>query len=169
MFKFNSKALAVALAAAGMVSATGVATAASTSGNLTVSATLASGCEVQAGVIGFGSIVALASSGDKTADSGNTFKVACSNDVTPTIASTTTRSMTDGAGTPHFLPFNLSMTAGAAADDMASTTPAALTITQDGTLQTVTLYAKVLASNFSGANALPSGIYSNIMVVDVAY
>jgi hypothetical protein len=166
MFKFNSKALAVALAAAGMVSATGVAMAANAPGNVVVSATLTSGCEVVDGAIGFGSLVALASTGDKTADSGVTFKVACSSDVTPTIASTTTRSMTDGAGTPHLLPFNLSLTPGAAADDLASTTPAALTITQDGTLQTVTLYAKILASNFA---ALPAGIYSNTMVVDVAY
>jgi hypothetical protein len=169
MFKFNSKVLAAALVAAGMVSVTGVATATTAQGNLVVSATLASGCEVQAGAINFGSITTLASTGDKTADSGTTFKVACSSDVSPTIASTTTRSMTDGAGTPHLLPFNLSLTEGAASNDLATTTPDALSITKNGTKQTVTLYAKVLASNFSGANALPAGIYSNTMVVDVAY
>jgi hypothetical protein len=152
-----------------MVSATGVAMAATAHGNLVVSATLASGCEVQAGTISFGSIVTLASSGNQIADSGTTFKVACSSDVSPTIASTTTRSMTDGAPTPSLLPFNLSMTAGAASNDLASTTPAALSITQNGALQTVTLYAKVLASNFTGVNALPAGVYSNTMVVDVAY
>jgi hypothetical protein len=152
-----------------MVSATGVAVAGTTSGNLVVSATLTSGCEVQAGSIAFGSIVTLASVGDKTADSGTTFKVACSSDVTPTIASTTVRSMSDGAGTPHLLPFNLSLTPGAAADDLATTTPVALTITQDGTMQTVPLYGKVLAANFTGANALPAGSYTNTMIVDVAY
>ncbi|MDB5907542.1 MAG: hypothetical protein JWP34_1656 [Massilia sp.] len=168
MFKLNLK-LAAALVAAGMVSAAGLASAATATGNLVVSATLASGCEVQAGAISFGNITTLASTGDKVADSGTSFKVACSSDVVPTIASTTPRSMKDGAATPHLLPFNLSLTPGAAADDLPTSSPGTLAITQDGTLQTVTLHAKVLASNFSGANALPAGSYSNTMLVDVSY
>ena len=169
MFKLNLK-LAAALVAAGMVSATGLASAATTAtGNLVVSATLASGCEVQDGAINFGTIITLLSSADKVANSGTSFKVACSSDVVPTIASTTARSMKDGAATPNLLPFNLSLTLGAAADDLPSSAPGPLPITKDGTLQTVTLYAKVLASNFSGANALPAGSYSNTMLVDVSY
>jgi spore coat protein U-like protein len=171
MLKFNSKVLAVALAAAGMVSATGGAMAATTSGNLVVSATLAAGCEVSTGgAISFGSIVALASTADKTADSGTTFQVACSSGVSPTISSATARSMTNGGATPKLLPFNLSMTAGAAADDLpVSGTTQALSFTKDGTLQTVTVYGRVVASNFSGTNVLPLGSYTNTMVMDVAY
>jgi hypothetical protein len=166
MFKFNSKALALA----GMMSATGVAMAATASGNLDMSATLVAGCEVQAGAINFGNIIALASTADKTADSGTTFKVACSSGVTPTISSGTTRSMSDHAGTPHLLPFNLSMSSGAAADDLpTSGTSQALTFTQDGTLQTVTIYGRVVAANYSGANVLPLASYTNTMLMDVAY
>jgi spore coat protein U-like protein len=168
MFKFNSKALAVALAAAGMVSATGGAMAATTPGDLVVSATLAAGCEVSTGgAINFGSITALSSTGDKTADSGTTFQVACTSGVSPTISSATTRSMSDGAGTPHLLPFNLSLTAGAATGELpTSGTTQALTFTQDGTLQPVTIYSRVLASNFA---ALPAGSYTATMIMNVAY
>lgn len=171
MFKFNSKALAVALAAAGMVSVTGGALAATTAGNLDVTATLTAGCEVSTGgAISFGNIVALASTADKTADSGTTFKVACSSGVSPTISSATARSMSNGAATPKLLPFNLSMTAGASADDLpTSGATQALSITQDGTLQSVTIYGRVVAANYSGANVLPLGSYTNTMVMDVAY
>jgi spore coat protein U-like protein len=169
MSNFNSKLLAVALTAAAMVSATGGAIAATTSGTVDVSATLAAGCEVSAGgTISFGSIVALASTGNQAANSGSTFKVACSKDVAPTIATSTTRSMADtGTGT-HLLPFKLSLT-NTGTDDLGSATPTALTITQDGTPQTVTLYATILASDFSGANALPLGAYTKTMTIDVAY
>jgi hypothetical protein len=170
MLTFKSKILVGALVAAGMASMAGMAMAATASGNLVVSATLTSGCEVQAGAIAFGSFTNLASAGDKNADSGATFKVACSSDVVPTIGSDTAHSMSDGGGTPKLLPFNLSLTAGAAADDLpASSVPVALSITKDGTLQTVTLYAKVLATNFTGVNALPANTYSRTVIVDVGY
>ncbi len=166
MSKLNPKLVTRLVAAAVMASAASMASAGATTGDLVVGATLTAGCEVQAGSIGFGNIIALASSGDKTADSGSTFKVACTSGVTPTIATSTTRSMTDGTG---FLPFQLSLSAGAAADDFPSTTPGNLTLTQDGTLQTITIYAKVLSANFTGANALIAGTYTQTVVVDVAY
>jgi spore coat protein U-like protein len=165
------KALAVALAAAGLISATGVAVAATTPGNLSMSATLVAGCEVSTGAaIDFGNIIALASTGDKTADSGATFKVACSSGVSPTISSGTTRSMTNGGAPAKLLPFYLSMTAGAATDDLpTSGTSQALTLTQDGTPQTLTIYGRVLSTSYTGANVLPLGSYTNTMVVNVAY
>jgi spore coat protein U-like protein len=166
MLKLNSKVAQVA-AAAVMASAATVATAGATTGNLTVGATLTAGCTVQAGTIAFGNIIALAATGNVTADSGTTFKVACSNGAVPTIATTTTREMSDGASA--VLPFQLSMTAGAAADDFPSSSPASLSLVQDGTLKTVTIYAKVLASDFTGANAKPVGAYTQTVVVDVAY
>jgi spore coat protein U-like protein len=169
MFKFNSTALAVALAAAGMVSATGVAVAATASNNVGVSATLTSGCEVAAGgTIAFADFVTLASAGNQTASSGNTFTVACSSDVTPKISSASSRTM---AVAGKSLPFNLSLTSGAAADDLPvdTATAALLTLTKDGTMKVVPLYATVLAANFTGVKALPAGTYITTVAVDVSY
>lgn len=166
MSKVHSKLLARVLVAAGMASVTGIAMAGTSSSQVLVSATLVSGCEVSPNAaIAFGNVSTLLSAGDQIADSGTTFQVACSTDAVPTIASATARKMTKGANN---LPFNLSLTSGAASDDLP-TTPTALTLTKDGTLQTVTLYAKVLKSNFTGGNALPGGAYTGTMTVDIAY
>ena len=154
-----------------MASVAGLAAAGTVSGNVNVSATLNSACEVSAsgGAISFGGITNLLSAGDKTANSGSTFQVACSSDMSPTIYSTTARVMDDGA--TGVLPFNLSLTSGAASNDLptAQVDGVALSITKDGTLKTVTLYAKVLASNFTGANAQPGGAYSKVVTVSVDY
>lgn len=170
MSKPNKKMLARILAA-GLATASSVAMAVPTTaqGNLTVGAVLQSACEVQAGAISFGNIVTLASTPDQTADSGSTFQVACSSDLSPTIASTTLRKMSDGAGTPHLLPFNLSLTAAAASDNFPSATPVALPTAKDGTMKALTIYAKVLNSNFTGTNALPAGTYTATLVMDVTY
>jgi spore coat protein U-like protein len=165
MSKLNSTVMARVVAAALLASAASAASAATVQGNVTVGATLTAGCQVQGGAISFGSFLALTSAGDKNADTGTSFKIACTSGVTPTISSATTREMTDGTGN---LPFQLSLTAGAAADDFP-TTPGAFTFTSDGTLQTVAIYAKVLNTNFTGANALPAGVYSKTVVVDVDY
>lgn len=167
MSKLNSKASARVAAAVVMASSAAVATAQTASNNLTVGATLTAGCAVEAGSIAFGNIVALITTGNVTANSGTSFKVACTSGVTPTIATTTSRVMSDGA--TGNLPFKLSLTAGAATDDFPSTTPGALSITQNGAMQAVTIYAKVLASDFTGANVLPVGAYAKTVVVDVAY
>ena len=160
----------VGLVAAALASLTigGAAVAATSSSTMTVSATLTSACTVSStSAIAFGSFAALASTGDKTANSGSTFQVACSASASPTIYAVGTRSMSDGV-IPSLLPFNLSLTSGAAANDLPLTqgTATALTVTQDGDLHDVVIYAKTLASNFK---SLPSGPYTTTVTVSVDY
>jgi spore coat protein U-like protein len=167
MLKFKSKSLVRALVAAGLVSIASMAIAAGTaSSTVTVDATLVSACEVSTtAAIHFGNITNLLSAGDNVADSGSSFQVACSSDVAPLVSAAASRIMVNGTNN---LPFNLSLTSGAIADDFPPTATG-LAMTKDGTLQTVTLYAKVLAANFTGANNLPGGSYSKTMTVAVAY
>lgn len=163
--KTNNKLGLLALALAS-VFATNAAIAAEDTSTLTVSATLTTACEVSAASsMSFGSFAALASSGDKTADTGSTFQVACSADASPTIYSATARTMSNGTDT---LPFNLSLTAGAATNSLAtaSGTADALTVTQDGDLHDVVIYGKTHAADFKD---LSSGAYSASIVVAVAY
>ena len=155
-------AIAIAICAASCVPAW----AGTASSTMTVSGTLTTACEVSGtSTISFGNFAALSSTGNKTADSGSSFQVACSNSASPTIYATGTRKMLNGT---YELPFNLSLTSGAASDDLPSSsgTAAALTVTQDGTLQDVAIYAKTLASDFRG---LPSGAYTTNVTVSVAY
>lgn len=156
----------VAVAIASMA-ISGVAAAAAADSTMTVSATLTSGCIVSsASAIGFGSFTALAVTGDKTADSGSTFQVACSNSATPTISSATTRQMANGS---NVLPFSLSVVSAGGTDLSAvSTAGSSLpgTYVQDGDLHDVVIYAKTLASNFK---SLPSGAYTADMTVSVTY
>lgn len=162
MNKNTVSLLALALAAA----FAGAASAAEDTSTLSVSAELTTACEVSAASsIDFGSFAALLSTGDKTANSGSTFQVACSNSATPTIYVSGTREMANGA---NVLPFNLSLTAGAAADDLSSDSGAAdaLTVTQDGALHDVVIYGKVAATDFQ---ALPSGSYTTDVTVHVVY
>jgi spore coat protein U-like protein len=134
---------------------------------MTVSAELTTACIVSTtSAIDFGSFAALAATGDKTASSGSTFQVACSNSATPTISATGTRSMVNGV--TNLLPFNLSLTSGAAANDLSADAldGSAFTLTKDGDLHDVVIYAKTLASNFKG---LPSGAYTTDLTVSVTY
>ena len=96
--------------------------------------------------------------------SGSTFTVACSTDMAPTIFVTGTRTIINGANS---LPFNLSLTSGAAADDLPATLAlaTALTVVQDGTEQVVPLYARLAKVNFG---ALPAGVYANGSAVTVS-
>lgn len=140
--------------------------AAEDTSTLTVSATLTTACEVSAAsAISFGSFAALASSGDRTANSGSTFQVACSADALPTIYASGDRIMLNGTAE---LPFNLSLASGAAADDLPvdSASATALTVTQDGDLHDVVLYAKTFAADFK---SLPSGAYTTDVTVAVVY
>lgn len=153
----------VALALAS-VAISGSAVAETVSSTMTVDATLTTGCEVSAtSAIHFGSFVALASTGDQTKDSGSSFQVACSNSAFPKLYAVGTREMVNGA---NVLPFNLSLTAGAETDDLALVTGTALEITQNGSLQNVTIYGKTLAANFKG---LPSGAYTTTVAMTVDY
>jgi hypothetical protein len=95
------------------------------------------------------------------------FTVACSADKTPKILATGTRTIVNGANS---LPFNLSLTSGAAADDLPATLAlaATLTVVQDGTAKVVPLYARLAKANFG---SLPAGAYANgsAVTVSVAY
>jgi spore coat protein U-like protein len=153
----------VAVAIASMA-ISGVAAAAQSDSVLTVNATLTSACAVSAAAtIGFGSFSTLATA-DQTADSGSTFTVACSSDMAPKIFATGTRTIING---PSTLPFNLSLTSGAAANDLPATLALAsgLTVVQDGTAKVVPLYARVAQANFK---TLPAGAYANGSAVTVS-
>lgn len=156
----------VSLAAAALASLVmgGTAFADQSDSVLAVDATLTSACAVSAAAtISFGSFSTLAAV-DQTADSGSTFTVACSSDMEPAIFVTGTRTVINGANT---MPFNLSLTSGAAADDLPATLALAapLTVVQDGTAKVVPLYARLAKANFG---SLPAGAYANGSAVTVS-
>lgn len=161
---FTKKNVSLAALALTSLVVCGTAAAAQSDSVLTVGATLTSACAVSAGAtISFGSFSTLAAV-DQTADSGSTFTVACSVDMTPTIFVTGTRTIINGVNT---MPFNLSMTSGAAADDLPATLALAapLTVVQDGTDKVVPLYARLVKANFG---TLPAGAYANGSAVTVS-
>lgn len=163
---FTKKNVSLAAVAMASLVMCGSAVAAQSDSVLTVDATLTSACEVSsAAAISFGTFSTLAAA-DQTADSGSTFSVACSTDMVPTIFATGARTISNGADT---LAFNLSLTSGAAADDLPSTLENAvgLSVLQDGTAKTVTLYALLAKANFA---SLPAGTYTGSAVtVSVLY
>jgi spore coat protein U-like protein len=165
---YAKKQLGLVAAVLAAISVSGAAIAATADSTVTVSATLTTACEVSpTASISFGSFAALQSTGDKTANSGSSFKVACSASATPAIYAVGTRSMANGVDT---LPFNLSLTSGAASNDLSSDSGAPSSMpgsfVQDGSLHDVVLYAKTYASDFK---ALPSGAYTTNVTVSVAY
>jgi spore coat protein U-like protein len=157
-------------AAVASIALSGVADAAAVAvtGNLTVSATLTSGCSVSAApVISFASFSTLAGV-DQTADTGTSLQVACTAGLTPVMFVSGSRTMVDGGG--NSIAFNLSLTAGAAANDMwiAIGPATSFGLTQDGAAHAVTLYARVPVANFA---AKPAGFYATAtpLVVTVSY
>jgi spore coat protein U-like protein len=159
----NVSLLALALAAS---LASTSALALEDTSTMTVSANLVTACEVSpTSSIDFGNITALLSTGNQTADSGSTFQVACSADAIPSIYASGTREMANGT---DVLPFNLSLTAGAASDDLPSVSgsAASLTVTQDGAMHDVTIYSRVAATDFQ---AITSGAYTTNVTVAVVY
>jgi spore coat protein U-like protein len=163
MTKLNSKVLARLAAAALMASVATVASAGQDSGTLTVGVDLTAGCKVVSGTIAFGSVLALGSTADQTANSGTTFKVACTTGIAPSISTSATRVMTDGT---RNLTFKLSRAALGADDFPVTATPGLLGGTMDGTEKDVMVYAKILAADFK---SLPASTLSAVMTVDVAY
>ena len=158
--------LALAIAAVTMVSG---AWAAEVTDTLTANLNLTSACEVSpTSTIAFGSKDALASETAATADTGSTFQVACSASATaPTIYAVATREMQIG-GTGSAIPFNLSLTAGAAADDLPSTSGTAVSVgklVQDGAFHDVVIYGKA-ANNWA---AFVSGAYTETVQVTIIY
>lgn len=161
---FTQKNVSLAAVALASLVVCGAAAAAQSDSTLTVDATLTSACAVSsAATISFGSFSTLAAA-DQTADSGSTFTVACSADMVPAIFATGTRTIINGANS---LAFNLSLTSGAAADDLPATLALAapLTVVQDGTDKVVPLYARLAKANFG---ALPAGAYNNGSAVTVS-
>lgn len=161
---FTKKNVSLAAATLASLVVCGTAAAAQSDSILTVDATLTSACAVSsAATISFGSFSTL-SPVDQTADSGSTFTVACSVDMVPMIFATGTRTINNGANT---LPFNLSLSSGAAADDLPATLALAseLTVVQDGTEKVVPLYARLVKADFT---SLPAGAYANGSAVTVS-
>jgi spore coat protein U-like protein len=160
--------LAAAVASIALSRAAGAAAVAVT-GNLTVSATLTSACSVStAPVISFASFSTLAGV-DQTADTGTSLQVACSAGLTPVMFASGTRTLVDTGGI-HPIAFNLSLTSGAIADDLAIAIGPAISfgLTQDGAAHAVVLYARLPVANFA---AKPAGTYATAipLVVTVSY
>jgi spore coat protein U-like protein len=123
-------------------------------------------CTVASGAqISFGAVVALASSGDQTANSGSSFWVNCTADVagTPSLYSSTPRVLQSGAST---LPFSLSLVAPGGSELSSAPPGSGLGIAKDGTNQTVTLYGRLLNVHF---RALPAGVYTRVITLSVQY
>lgn len=164
----NAKITKLALALGAMAMGGG-AMATEVTDTLTANLTLTSACEVTpTSTIQFGSKVALASVSATSADTGSTFRVACSASAdAPTIYAAAIREMKIGdAGAA--IPFNLSLSSGANADDLPSIPGEAApvgTLTQDGAFHDVVIYGK--APNTWAA--LPSGAYTGTVLVTVAY
>jgi len=161
----------IGLLALALASVYGGAQAAGTaSSSTTVDATLTTACEVSptAG-IHFGSFAALARTGDKFANSGNTFQVACSRSANPKIYATGTRSMVNGT---YALPFKLTLNScgpSECTNSLPSNSGSGASLDefqQDGSLHTLRLYSEVEAANFK---SLPSGAYTTTVSVSVSY
>lgn len=155
------------LAAFGLVlGMSGMAMAATASGTMTTEATLQDACTVSAATMTFPGFAALASTAAQTTDTDGSLLVACTTGTSPKIWSDTARTLTGSGGT---IAFNLSQTAGAAADNLPITALASEAIasyTADGTPIAVPLYGRILAANFGGKAA---GAYSANITVKVEY
>ncbi len=118
-----------------------------------------------AATLSFGAVVALASTGDVTTNSGTSFWVNCTSDVAaaPTLYSGSPRTLMSGGNS---LPFTLSASAPGGAALPAVSPGASLGVLRNGTQQTVTLYGKIAASDFK---ALPSGFYSTSVTLMIEY
>ena len=149
------------LGMSGMAMAAGTAT-----GVMTTTATLQDSCTVSAATMTFPGFAALSSTADQTADTAGSLLIACTTGTTPTIWSDSTRELSGAGGT---IAFNLSQTAGAAADNLPTVTGSAESIvgyTSTGAEIAVPLYGKILATNFGGKAA---GAYTADITVSVNY
>jgi len=123
-------------------------------------------CAVATGAtLSFGAIVALASTGDVTSNSGSSFWVNCTSDViaAPSLYSATPRVMTFGGNS---LPFALSVVSPGGAELPTASPGAALGLVRNGSNQTVTLHGRVNASQFS---SLPAGVYARSIALTLEY
>lgn len=117
------------------------------------------------GLLSFGNVVPLASTGDIGSNTGSSFWINCNSEVagSPAIHSTSLRQMGNGAA---ILPFRLSVSSVGGADLAVSAPGTALDLARDGSNETVTIYGKILAADFKG---LASGTYSQVVMVTIEY
>jgi spore coat protein U-like protein len=123
-------------------------------------------CTIASGAtLSFGAVVALASTGDVTTNSGTSLWVNCNSDVTaaPALYSATPRTLVSGGNS---LPFALSAVSPGGAELPAASAGAPLAIARDGTNHTVTLYGRIAASDF---RMLPAGAYSRAISLTLEY
>lgn len=115
--------------------------------------------------LSFGAVVALASTGDVSTNTGTSFWVNCTSDVpsTPALYSATTRTLLSAG---NALAFALSAAAPGGADVPTASPGMPLAITRNGTNQTVTLYGKITSNNF---RSLPAGLYSRSVTLTIEY
>lgn len=119
-----------------------------------------------AATLEFGSVVALASTPDQTANSGSSFWVSCTSDVSSTpklYSATSPRVLVSGNAS---LPMSLSLIAPGGPELPDGYPGAAISITKNGTAQTVTLHGKVRSTDFRG---LPSGVYTATLFLTIEY
>lgn len=123
-------------------------------------------CTVASGAtLSFGAVVALASTPDVTTNSGSSFWVNCTANVTstPAIYAGSSRVLVSGGNN---LPFSLSAVSPGGPELPTSSPGSALGISKNGTNETVTLYGKIFVADFK---ALPSGVYAVVITVTVEY
>lgn len=123
-------------------------------------------CTVATGAtLSFGAIVALASTGDVTTNTGSSFWVNCTADVSaaPSLYSATPRMLASGS---NGLPFALSAVTPGGAELPSASPGAPLEFTRNGTNQTVTLHGRIHSGSFS---SLPAGAYATSIALTIEY
>jgi spore coat protein U-like protein len=123
-------------------------------------------CTVATGAtLSFGAVVALASTGDVTTNSGGSFWINCTPDVSaaPSLYSATPRALTSGGNS---LPFALSAVTPGGAELPTASPGASLAFTRDGTNQTVTLHGRLSSIHF---RSLPAGGYARSIALTLEY
>ncbi len=146
---------------------------ATTTANLSVTATVTATCAVATSPVAFGVYDPTGADLDTagavtiTCTSGTTYSVALDAGASPsTPGDATTRRMVDGA---NFLPYALYLDAGRATvwgDGLNGTSlnPTAGTFTGDGTAQARTVYGRITAGQY-----VPPGAYADTVVATVTY
>lgn len=115
--------------------------------------------------LSFGAVAALASTGDVTSNSGSSFWLNCTSDVTaaPMLYSATPRALTSGTNS---LAFALSTVAPGGPEVPAASPGVPLAFARNGTHQTVTLHGRIEASHF---RSLPAGAYARSITLTIEY
>lgn len=153
------------------------ANAATTTGTLTVKATVAKGCSVNTdasgtvadAVLDFGTITSLTANVDgDTTSSGTSIKVLCNNGTAYTVAFGAGNNFLSGVrrmagGSSEFIPYNLYLTSNRATALAVDGTTAS--ITGNGTPQTLNVYGRIPAGS-----VLPTaGNYTDAVTLTVTY